>query len=326
MAPSFCCSQMAVNTIFVQIAAFRDPEFVPTLHSLISRAAHPERIRVGAVLQYDWKADKDCFKDSYPLSLNIDEIKIDAVNSGGVCWARNLCQTLYQGEDFTLQLDSHMRFVPNWDVKLLEMWRSLKNRKAIITHYAPNYEPTGGRVRDSFSGMGARIWKKGTLWYEHAPIYKVTEPPSRPQPGAFASGHFLFGIGQLITDVPYDPWLERHGEESSLAVRLWTHGYDLYGPNEVIMWHRASQARPMDHQLIPDYEDRVELSAKRCQALLNRWPCDDPAVIADLDKYGLGTVRTIEEYEEWSGVDFKNQTFSESAQAGLFKPFKRKTR
>jgi hypothetical protein len=315
---------MAADTIFVQIAAFRDPEYMPTVHSMFSRAVHPENIRLGAVLQYNWKADADCFKMAYPPGLKVDEIKVDAVDSGGVCWARNLCQGLYKGERFTLQLDSHMRFIQGWDVQLLEMWRSIKNRKAVITHYAPNYEPSGGRVRDTFSGMGARIWKKGTLWYEHAPIYKVTEPPEKPPVAAFASGHFLFGPGSLVTDVPYDPYLERHGEESSLAVRLWTHGYDLFGPNRVIMWHRASQARPMDHQIIPGYEQRVELSAKRCQVLLNRLECDDPAVTQDLERYGLGSVRTLQEYEEWSGVDFKNQTFSEDAKLGLFKPFKRK--
>jgi hypothetical protein len=312
------------DTIFVQIAAFRDPEYLPTLHSLASRAANLKNIRVGAVAQYDWQADKEWFKMDYPVGLRVDETRVNAVESGGVCWARNLCQGLHQDEKFTLQLDSHMRFVRDWDLKLLEMWKSLKNPKAIITHYAPNYEPSGGRVLDQISGMGARIWKKGTLWYEHAPIYPINSLPTKPTVAAFASGHFLFGGSSLIKDVPYDPYLERHGEESSLAVRLWTHGYDLFHPNEPIMWHRASQARPMDHQVIPGYAERVELSAKRCQVLLNRAEYDDPDVTTDLDKYGLGSVRTLQEYEQWSGVNFRDQTFTKEAQAGLFKPFRRK--
>jgi hypothetical protein len=316
---------VSADTIFVQVAAFRDPEYLPTLHSMFSRAANPGSIRVGACLQYDWQADKDWLSQGNPSGLNIDEIRVDAVDSQGVCWARNKTQELYQGERFTLQIDSHMRFVQGWDEKLVDMWRSLKNRKAIISHYAPNYEPSGGRLRGSFSGMGAFNWKKGTLWFHHAPIYSTAEPPSKPPIAAFVSGHFLFGVGQLIQDVRYDPYLERHGEESSLGVRLWTSGYDLFSPNEVIMWHRASQARPMDYQVIPEYAKRVELSSLRCQALLNRLEVDDPEVLVDLDQYGLGSQRSLQEYEAWSGVNFKEQTFSKAAHQGQFKPFKRKS-
>lgn len=315
---------MAADTIFVQIAAFRDPEYMPTVHSMFSRAVHPENIRLGAVLQYDWKADADCFKMAYPPGLRVDEIKVDAVDSGGVCWARNLCQTLYQGERFTLQLDSHMRFVQGWDVQLTQMWRSLNKSKAVLTCYPPNYEPGKGRERKQFSGLGARCWKRGTLWFAHEPTWSVLTPPPRPQVGAFVAGGMLFGPGRMIGDVQYDPYLERHGEESTLAVRLWTNGYDIFHPNKILIWHRATQNRPMDHQVIPGYERRIELSAKRCQALLSRLQCDDPAVTIDLEKYGLGSVRTLQEYEEWSGVDFMNQTFSDDAKLGLFKSFKRK--
>jgi hypothetical protein len=42
-----------------------------------------------------------------------------------------------------------------------------------------------------------------------------------------------------------------------------------------------------------------------------------------LDKFGLGTVRTLQEYQEWSGVNFAEQTFTKEAEQGIFKPFKR---
>jgi hypothetical protein len=317
-------NRMAVDTIFVQVAAFRDPEYLPTLHSMVGRATHPERLRVGACLQYDWDVDEHMLSMGRPPGLAIDEIAVDAASSGGVCWARSVCQGLHQDEDFTLQIDSHMRFTPGWDVKLIQMWRSLRNRKAIISHYAPNYEPGGGRCRKTLSGLGARTWKKGTLWFEYAPVYQASNPPTRPIVGAFVSGHFLFGPLGLITQVPYDPYLERHGEESSLSVRLWTNGYNLFHPNQVIMWHRAAQRRPMDYQTIENYDERVELSAKRCQVLLSGLEVDDPRITQDLEHYGLGSVRTLEQYQEWAGVDFKSQTFTSQAERGLFKHFRAK--
>ena len=39
------------STIFVQIAAYRDPDLPATLHNLIDRAAQPERLRFGICLQ-----------------------------------------------------------------------------------------------------------------------------------------------------------------------------------------------------------------------------------------------------------------------------------
>ena len=33
----------------------------------------------------------------------------------GVCWARYQAQQLWDGEEYVLMIDSHMRFVPGWD-------------------------------------------------------------------------------------------------------------------------------------------------------------------------------------------------------------------
>ena len=36
--------------------------------------------------------------------------------------------------------------------------------------------------------------------------------------------------------------------------------------------------------------------------------------------YGLGTVRTLEQYQQWSGIDFGNRQISADALAGRFTP------
>ena len=43
----------------------------------------------------------------------------------GVGMGRYLANQLYNGEDFYLQIDSHMTFVNNWDVKLVECLNNL---------------------------------------------------------------------------------------------------------------------------------------------------------------------------------------------------------
>ena len=43
----------AHDTIFVQIAAYRDPELADTVRSALGAAAHPERLRFGICHQFD---------------------------------------------------------------------------------------------------------------------------------------------------------------------------------------------------------------------------------------------------------------------------------
>ena len=43
-------------------------------------------------------------------------VETDYKQSRGACWARHEAQKLYNGEDYVLQLDSHMRFVQGWDL------------------------------------------------------------------------------------------------------------------------------------------------------------------------------------------------------------------
>ena len=66
---------------------------------------------------------------------NLDEFKgdkrfkivdINYLDSKGACWARNQLQQNYDGEEYTLQLDSHHRFVENWDVELISMIKKLQ--------------------------------------------------------------------------------------------------------------------------------------------------------------------------------------------------------
>ena len=48
------------------------------------------------------------------------------------------------------------------------------------------------------------------------------------QPGAFYSGHFVFTLGSFLTEVPYDPNIPFDGEEDSMSIRAFTHGWDVF--------------------------------------------------------------------------------------------------
>ncbi|MEZ5416717.1 MAG: GlcNAc-transferase family protein [Vicinamibacterales bacterium] len=59
--------------------------------------------------------------------------------------------------------------------------------------------------------------------------------------GALPVGTLPVAPGSFVTDVPYDPDLYFTGEEITLAVRAYTHGYDFFHPRQVIVWHEYTR-------------------------------------------------------------------------------------
>ena len=103
-----------MNNIFVQIASYRDPQLIPTLKSMIENAKNPKKLIIGICRQYH-PDDKFDVLDEYKNDKRFRVTDVLYSESKGVCWARNQVQQLYGGEDYTLQIDSHMRFEKNWD-------------------------------------------------------------------------------------------------------------------------------------------------------------------------------------------------------------------
>ena len=101
------------NTIFVSIPSYCDSECLPTVRDLLRKARRPGRVHVGVFLQ---SATPDA--DAHELLEGVarehrDRVRVQYVHvrdAAGPCVARQAAQTLYQGETFYLQIDSHMRW------------------------------------------------------------------------------------------------------------------------------------------------------------------------------------------------------------------------
>lgn len=307
--------------IFVQIASYRDPDCQHTVADMYAKATHPERIFTGICWQFVKEEDAVCFSVPYPYPDQVRVTEIDARQGKGACWARSLTQQLWRGEEFTLQIDSHMRFEKGWDDILISMWESIGNPKSILTCYPPGFTPPDKLEDGYFYGMAAKEFDAHGIFKMIArPAYTSANPPKAPIPGAFAGACMFFGPASIIQDVPYDPHLYFFGEEISLAVRFWTHGYDIYHPNNFVLYHDWDRnKRPThftDHPKTWGELDRISLA--RVRHMLGTETSHEPQVLAELDKYGLGTVRTLAEYQHYSGVDFAAKTFSDAAEKGIF--------
>lgn len=334
------------DSIFVQIASYRDPELFNTLNDMIEHADAPENLHICVCWQHGEEQNLEDFLDNgydvigydnYPEDvddherfsavINVEKngarltlLDINHQKTKGACWARNKIQQLYDGEKYTLQLDSHHRFVDGWDrvcIDMLEDVRSEEFPKPLLTAYIPSFNPDNypaSRVEVPWKMNFDRFIPEGAVFFLPASIddWKERDKPLRAR---FFSAHFCFVDGDFAVNVQHDPEYFFHGEEISLAVRAFTHGYDLFHPHRLIAWHeytRKGRTKVWDDHTTPvkrkgeielDWVERNNISHKRNRILFGM-DGEDPNQI-DFGKYGFGNKRTVRDYEEYAGISFK---------------------
>ncbi|MBF0340734.1 MAG: hypothetical protein HQL95_07185 [Magnetococcales bacterium] len=311
-------------TLFVSIAAYRDTECPFTLMDLFAQAAHPERIRVGVLWQILPEEDGETFTrvpEEYRGQIRGRGIHV--ADSRGACWARSRIQSeFYQEEDYYLQIDSHTRFDPNWDRQLIQMLAACPSAKAVLSTHPNRYEPPDQRFRRGYPYLRAKKFNRDGILIPQGEYLELTDRPQIPAPSAFVGGGFLFGPGSMVREVPYDPHLYFHGEEITMAARLWTHGYDLYTPNEIILYHDYTDGTRRrhwdDHKT--DWIQLQKISVARLEHMLDIHSTTDPEATRELERYGLGQVRTLAEYEAFADVDLRRRRIGARGEDGRFPP------
>lgn len=300
------------ETIFIQIASYRDPELLKTLRDCINNAEFPDRLRFGICWQHAIEDEWDTM-DEFKNDPRFRILDVNYKDSTGACWARNQIQQLYQGEDYTFQLDSHHRFVRNWDTELINMIKGLQAKgyeKPLLTSYISSYDPETdpkGRTQVPWLMNFDRFTPEGVIFFLPATIpnwQNLTEPV----PARFYSAHFAFTVGQFAIEVQHDPEFYFHGEEITIAVRAFTHGYDLFHPHKIIAWHeytRKGRTKQWDDD--SEWGKRNTRTHEKTRKLLG---VDGESYNNDEEtygKYGLGRKRTIADWERHSGIRFRDR-------------------
>ena len=295
--------------IFIQIASYRDPELVKTIKSIIENARNPKNLRFGICRQYHPEDGFDSLEE-YKDDNRFRVIDVLYSESKGVCWARNLTQTLYEGEEYTMQIDSHMRFEKNWDSEFIKMIKQLQKdgfEKPLLTGYVSSFNPENDpaeRVKEPWRMVFDRFIPEGAVFFlpETIPGW---EKLKKPIPARFYSAHFCFTLGQFSEEVQHDPEFYFHGEEISIAVRAYTWGYDLFHPHKTLVWHeytRNGRTKQWDDD--PDWGNKNVRSHQKNRKLFGM----DGEGTMDMGKYGFGPIRTLREYEIYSGIRFDNRS------------------
>ena len=299
-----------METIFIQIASYRDAQLKPTIKDLIDKANKPKNLRICIAWQHSEEDEWDNL-DEYKEDSRFNIIDIPHKESKGACWARNRIQQEYSGEKYTLQLDSHHRFVKGWDTELIYMYNVLKKdgiKKPLITSYIPSYDPENdpeSRVNDPWWMTFDRFTPEGVIFFLPASI-PGWKDMNKPIPSRFYSAHFAFTTGKFCLEVPHDPEFYFHGEEITIAVRAFTHGYDLFHPHKVLAWHEYTRKGRTKHwDDSSTWSEQNKFTHSQTRKLLGIDGEEDK----DLQNgpYGLGDERSLDDYTKYSGIRFSDR-------------------
>jgi hypothetical protein len=150
---------------------------------------------------------------------------------------------------------------------------------------------------------------------------------------AFFAAGFSFSRGHRIVNVPYDyytPYIF-DGEETSMGVRAWTWGYDLYQPDRDIISHFYIQAQSKFRPVFwnsPEWNIqwptqfgslvRIQKQLHIFDELLgsnrdpgsNLYSANESLLLLNEigvgERYGVGPYRDVKEYWKWAKIDLQN--------------------
>ena len=271
-----------------------------------------------------------CYQSDDPINIDdldfADQVRYEHVNpvfSKGPCWARHRAQTFYQEEDYFLQIDSHTQFLPNWDELFKEALLKIEAAgltdgyfaKPIITSYPRSFKVldferglfelnTGDKHTQVITYRKDSLFSRGSFSRQIGIPTKHTEITH----AYLMAAGCIFTRGKFVKDIPYDPNYYFYGEELSMALRAFTHGFSFFHIPDVPLFHLYTDVSNIPRKLHWDPEDDANRAIKWHeleQKSLDR--LDDLFAGKIEGSMGLGSQRSLKDYAVISGVDLKNK-------------------
>lgn len=319
-------TQEQSHTIFVGVAAFRDVECVITVGEMFAKANNPRRVVLGIIEQNE-HGDPSCVPDSFytdcttnadfcPLD-NIRRRRVTSKHARGPTFGRYVSMLMYRAESYYMMIDSHNVFTKHWDRKSIAQLHRARSPRPVVSHY-PNIWDKGGAMPESNGQVmvmcNGHYIDLGFVRMDSAWFDRQMEPYYQP----FSAAGYLFSDARLVHEVLFDPYLDYlfDGEEILFSVRMWTYGYDLFTPGESVLYHDYARHAAKRYWNVPgsrwgylivNSQQRAQLFLKvrkrNSTELMVDPNINDYKIIREREKYGLGKIRTLEQYEKYAKID-----------------------
>jgi len=284
-------------------------------------------------------ADKDCAKEfcesdagrAHCEAGRVRILRLNEAQAYGPFFARYLNAKLWRGENYFMQLDAHSKFRTGWDSTMIDMMkRTPSYPDSVISTYpssgtaedtstwprvtaAEQADQTTGLCEATFEPAGGDRYTL-RMGRSDIPMKKSGVPPY----AAFVAAGFFFTHGSYVERASPDPFLPYifMGEEVALSEKLWTNGFDIYAPTANVIGHeyvRSENAKFWESVNMVYDDGRMHnglsnIIIERVQNLLGMPEARtaqqvDPTVLVDMKDYGVGQVRSQQEFLEMANIN-----------------------
>jgi len=295
--------------IFVSIASYMDPLLAGTIQHALTQAAHPSRLRFGVVDQARSRVHETLLRSTSQIAYR----RVDPIESQGPGWARSRAAGLWEAEDFFLQIDAHMRFAEGWDTALIGAWTRLAGQaghgRVMLSNLPPPF------AFDAHGGIRTRppsvtTWTTGLdcdevdALYGTLPVLMARPSTSaRDLRGLFPCNSFVFGPGRMADALPPDPGLYFNGDDVALAIRAYTHGWEIWHLRAPPLWHLYRSGRTGERFNHWDAQfDRARQTSALDLDTVSRQRLDQLFRSQPLGAYGVGAVRSPADFWREAGL------------------------
>jgi hypothetical protein len=191
----------------------------------------------------------------------------------------------------------------NWDDELIAEWLKPRNEYAVLSTYVHHIDRLPiNHLHDDVPYICKTKWGEGHMIRNEQASSCVRLP--RPKLTFTWGAGLSFSKCHAMHRVPYDPNLPQifDGEEFSIAMRLFTNGYDVYTPGRNLVFHDYTPVPR--HWSAEDVSIAAQYAEKQKSWLRLRTLFKMPEASGEeLGEYGLGSCRSYESFVEFSGVD-----------------------
>lgn len=294
-----------MDTIFISIASYRDPDLLNTVKNCWNTAYQKSDLFFSIVSQ----AEEDEHPDlSFIPAEQIRYVKLHWTEAKGACWARYIASKNVFGAYF-LQVDSHSRFVLNWDRLIVQNYIKVKKywgKDIILTNYPDPFtiDEDGKDVYTNYQKLRKldAYWdeesKMVQSWYDWPDVVDA----SHGDEVFFLSANSMFCPVDVIKKIPYDKELYFTGEEPSLALRAYTRGIKLISPIVKYMYTNYSREVPPRRLHWEDHPDWGSMNKKSYERLAKIMTGD-----MSLGVYGIGDKDLFKLYQYKTGINLENK-------------------
>lgn len=292
----------AVNQkIYIACPSLADDKLIPTIKDCFDNALDPQNITFAI---YDQRNEELAELDELPYRNQIKYKRVPTSEAKGVGKARAGALEFLEDEYWYLQIDSHMKFARHWDSICFDQWDLCDQDNAILSTGLPgctyehnrkeNLNQAFSLEYNGFNPFGVPVIRPG----------KSVARELKPYLHQLMVAHFMFCKSEVVKKVHIDPRIYFMGEEMLYSLRLFTHGYNIFAPfkSPMLHYYAPSHARPRQWQLDPKWRELTNKSSRIIRTAFNCLKENESPEV--LGYYGLGSTRSLEDFESFLGVCF----------------------